>query len=379
MPRPRVLLAIDTATPYGRGVLAGIGLFARGAGWDLGMAEWVRGMAAGPPDFTGCDGAIGRFHYEDLVAHGRAAPVPVVNVSSAADVSTLPSVVVDDAAVGRLAGEYFVSRGIRHLAFYAARARRFSALRGAAFAAVAASAGGTCAELTPDAAPTLETRRELVAAWLRSLPRPLGLLAHNDFGALQILGVCRAVGIAVPDEVAVVGVDDDPTVCALASPPLSSVTLPLEQIGFRAAALLRDLMAGAPPPPGPILLAPLAVAGRASSDRLAIADPEVAAALRFIHARALSGIQVEDVLGAVPLSRSVLERRFRAMLGRAPAAEIRRLRIEHAQGLLAGSDQPIQAVARATGFRTARQFTTTFANETGMTPTVFRRRYRPTA
>jgi LacI family transcriptional regulator len=218
-----------------------------------------------------------------------------------------------------------------------------------------------------------------VARWLTLLHKPVGVLAPNDVWAYQLLEVCRQKALRVPDDVALVGVDNDDLLCGLARPPLTSVATPAERVGYEAAALLDRLMAspgradGAPPLPP---LPPLGVVARQSTDVLMVDDPAVAAAVRFIRERACTPIGVEDLLRAVPLPRRTLERRFRAALGRGPGEEIRRTRVERARYLLGASRSSMGEVARAAGFADAKHFCVAFRRHTGQSPSSYRREFR---
>jgi LacI family transcriptional regulator len=213
-----------------------------------------------------------------------------------------------------------------------------------------------------------------IARWLRSLPRPVGVMACYDLRGRQVLDACRRVGLAVPDEVAVVGVDNDELLCSLADPPLSSVQPDARRTGYEAAALLERLMAGAERPRGQaVLVEPLGVVTRRSTDVLAVEDADVSAALRFVRDHACGGIGVKDVLAAVPLSRRVLEARFRKLLGRSPHAEIARVQFDRVRHLLRETRLPLDEVARRAGFRNGEYLSTAFRRQFGVPPSAYRR------
>jgi LacI family transcriptional regulator len=222
----------------------------------------------------------------------------------------------------------------------------------------------------------LWTWNDALPRWLASLPRPVGVFASHDPQGVQVSEVCRLSDLRVPDDVAIVGVDDDDLLCELARPSLSSVALPSEQIGVQAAALLERLMAGKRPPRGPLQLPPCGVVVRQSSDILAIAEQDVAAAVRFIRQNGNRPIRVADVLEAVPVSRRGLERQFRTVLRRGIWEEIRRDHLERGKALLTGSELPMSEVARRAGFSDSRQLSVVFRQETGLTPTAYRRQFR---
>ena len=216
-----------------------------------------------------------------------------------------------------------------------------------------------------------------MAAWLAKLPRPIGIMACYDIKAQQLLDVCRELEIAVPEEIAVIGVDNDRLLCDLASPPLSSVAPNTQRTGYEAAELLDRMMAGETIASEAHLIAPLGVETRQSTDVLAIDDADVARAVRFIRQNFRSGINVADVLREVPLSRRILESRFRRTLGRTMHQEITRLRMAHVKRLLADTDLPLTEVAQSSGFEHVEYLSVAFKRETGSTPRDFRRKSRP--
>jgi LacI family transcriptional regulator len=213
-----------------------------------------------------------------------------------------------------------------------------------------------------------------IGRWLLSLPRPVGVMACYDIRARHVLDACRRVGLAVPDQVAVIGVDNDEFLCNLAEPPLSSVAPDTRRTGYEAAALLDRLMSGRERPRGQaIFVEPLGVVARRSTDVLAVGDPDVSAAVRFIREHACQGIAVKDLLARVPLSRRVLEGRFRKLLGRTPHEEIARIRFERVRQLLRETRLPLEEVARRSGFRNAEYLSTAYRREFGTAPSVYRK------
>ena len=180
----------------------------------------------------------------------------------------------------------------------------------------------------------IQEREDAIAGWLRSLPKPVGLMAYNDRCAYQVIAACGSRGIAVPDEVAVIGVDNDEVLCELSDPPLSSVDPNAQRIGYETAALLHRLILGDPPQKSPVLVQPLGVIARESTDAIAIADSQTAAAVRYIRRYACDGLQIKELLRNVEISRSTLERRFARYLGRSPRAEITRVQLRRVKELL---------------------------------------------
>ena len=202
------------------------------------------------------------------------------------------------------------------------------------------------------------------------------MMASNDGRALHVLQACRAEQMRVPEDVAIVGVDNDDVMCELANPPLTSVEQGARRIGFEAAALLDTMMTGQAPPRQSTAVPPEGLVARQSTDVLAIGDPDVAESLRLIRRRACEPLAVRDVLDAATVSRSTLEARFRAVLGRSIHGEIRRVQLEMAQRLLATTNMPLKEVARQSGFSSVQYFTVVFREATGVTPASARRTAR---
>jgi LacI family transcriptional regulator len=192
----------------------------------------------------------------------------------------------------------------------------------------------------------------------------------------RVLDACRRACISVPDEIAVIGTDNDEFLCNLSSPPLSSVDLNTEQVGYEAAALLARMMAGEPAPTQPVLLASRGVVPRTSTDILAIEDRELAGVIRFMRDHACDGLRLKELLHTTSLSRHTLERRLRAILGRSPKEEILRVQIQSAKDLLTVTDLPASAIAERCGFSDPCSFNRIFHAKVGLPPGAFRQKRR---
>ncbi len=198
----------------------------------------------------------------------------------------------------------------------------------------------------------------------------------NDAGARHVLEACRTIGARVPDDVAVIGVDNDETICDLTNPPLSSVEQGARRMGYEAAALLDKLMSRKKPSQLRFVVEPEGVVVRRSTDTLAIEDPDMASVVRFIRDHACDGISVYDVVRQVAISRSTLENRFKSVMGRTVHAEIERVRLERAKELIAQTVLPLKQVAAQAGFRYVQYMTKLFRMRLGQTPAEFRNRTR---
>jgi LacI family transcriptional regulator len=204
----------------------------------------------------------------------------------------------------------------------------------------------------------------------------VGIFATLDNVAADVLEACRHLEIKVPEEVCVLGVDNNESITQFTHPPLSSIALPGAKIGFEAARLLDRLMAGEPPPAQPLRLPPTGVVARQSTNLLAIADEDVLAAVRYIREHLQEQTAVADLLRVVSVNRRYLEFKFKKFLGRSPLQEIRRMRIERARQLLAETDLSMPAVAAKSGFANAERLANVFRQELGVTPTTYRRQFR---
>ena len=280
-----------------------------------------------------------------------------------------------------MAAEHLLNCGFSQLACYGdhrSRRHRWCEERIGGFRELARRSGVPCGVLRarrPTARNWTMLQREL-SAWLVSLPKPVGVLATTDLRARHVLQVCRSLGVRVPDDVAVIGVDNDEMLCELTSPPLTSIKQGHLQMGYEAAALLDRLMAGKKPSKRRWNIPPEQLVARQSTDVVACADPDLAEAVRFIRRHACDGISVETVLDAVEVSRSTLDRKFHVTMGRSIHAEIQRVQIDHAKQLLAGTDLLIKQIAKQCGFRYSEYLSTVFQRHTGQSPLAYRRGIR---
>jgi LacI family transcriptional regulator len=374
--RPQVALLVETSNAYARGLLQGIVHYIREhAPWSFHLMEQGRGDD--PPAWLAQwrgDGIIARIETPRIARANVRAGVPAVDVSAARLVPGLPWVETDDAQIARLAAEHLLERGFKHFGFCGDARFNWSAWREEHFCARVRAAGGTvsCYRPTAEAAGDLAAQAADLRRWLADLPKPVGIMAAYDSRGQQVLDACRGAGLAVPAEVAVIGVDNDELLCDLATPPLSSVIPNAHRAGYEAAALLDGLMAGRSVGAEARLIAPLGVAARQSTDVLAVDDRDVARAVQFIREHACDGINVADLLRAVPLSRRVLEQRFRRLLGRTPREEILQVRLARVRQLLSETDLPLYQIAERAGFEHAEYLSVVFKRETGQMPSAFR-------
>jgi LacI family transcriptional regulator len=376
--RPSVALLIETSNSYGRGLLQGVVAYLHEhRPWSIHLPEQGRGEA--PPSWLQQwrgDGVIARVENAGIARAVRRTGLPVVDVSAARLIEGIPWVETDDRAIAAAAFAHLFERGFRNLAFCGEPAFNWSKWRQERFLRLAADAGLSC-RVHPRAPrrqrPTWDQEQQDLMQWVRRLPRPVGVMAAYDIKAQELLDACRELRVDVPEEVAVIGVDNDELLCNLTEPPLSSVRPNTHRTGYEAAALLDRLMAGKKVPPVAHLIEPLGVVTRQSTDVLAIEDRDLAGAVRFIREHACEGIKVQDVLHAVPLSRRVLEKRYAKLMGRTPHKDILLQRIERAKQLLAATDLSMPAVSERAGFTHVEYLSVAFKKAVGVSPSVYRR------
>ncbi|MEQ9409574.1 MAG: XylR family transcriptional regulator [Fuerstiella sp.] len=380
--RKSVALLLETSNAYSRGLLDGIIAFVQQhRTWSVYLPEQERG--ATPPNWLRNwqgDGIIARIETEAIARAVRRTGLPVVDVSAARYVKGIPWVETDDGAIAELAAEHLLSRGFQNLAYCGDPDFNWSRWREQRFRELVHDAGARyfVHQSIPRLRPgySWNRDRQQLARWLKKLPQPVGIMACYDIKAQQLLAICRDEGIAVPEQVAVIGVDNDRRLCELCDPPLSSVIPNTVKAGFQAAEMLGHLMANRRPAAMKSLITPLGVETRQSTDVLAIDDPDIVSALQYIRQNAFSGINVHDVLRHVPLSRRVLESRFQQLLGRTPHAEILRLRIDRVKQLLVETDLSLAEIAGSAGFRHTEYLSVAFKRSEGETARDFRKRQR---
>jgi LacI family transcriptional regulator len=372
----KVALLIETSNAYARGLLSGIVSYIQEhQRWSIYLAEHRRGEHA--PSWLAQwkgDGVLARIENPSIAATLAKVRKPIVDMSSARLMPSLPWVETDDLAVARLAVEHLLERGFKHFAFIGDRAYNWSRWREQHFTRLIQEAGHDCEVYCFSAARNRNSEEmfEEIGARIAQWPKPIGVMAAYDVLGQQVLDACRRCSIQVPDEVAVIGVDNDEVFCALSDPPMSSVILNAHRTGYEAAAMLDRMMAGEKLKGERRLFEPLGIAARQSTDVLAIKDHNLVQAVRFIREHACSGINVKDVLRAVPQSRRVLESRFQQMIGRTPHDEIIRVQLNRVKLLLTESDLPLVVIAERTGFAHVEYLSVVFRKNEGIPPSRYR-------
>lgn len=379
-PRParrEVLLMIESSRESGRQFIAGVAEYAQHFGpWRFHWRpEGLRGLSQRQGHFP-CDGVILR-DVADLDAVVAAGAPAIVLGHARVPCSGAVFVGVDDEAVSRVVTKHMRQRGFRHFAFCGYQGVPWSEAREESFSRVLRQEGFevNCHRVPLDHGPDLPLPddRAALKQWLLQLPRPVALMSANDDLGGQLVELCKECQIRVPGDCAVVGVDNDPVVCGLSDPPLSSVNIQFRQAGYHAAATLDRLMNGLPPDAWSITASAGEIAERQSSNIIAVDDPVVAKALRFIHEQAHRPISVMDVARASGVSRRILELRFQQTLNRTVLQQYRAARASHIARLLSETTLSLAEIAEQCSFSQFSHLTRFFRDMHGQTPSAYRR------
>ena len=375
---PHVALLIETTRTYTRELLAGVRRYVSAHGpWSCFLE--LRALESGPPPWLKHwkgDGILTRTFTQEMADVVAATRLPAVELRATVLASNLPFVGVNNRLVGQMVADHFFDRGYKSCAVYSLHTERFFEERVENFISSVKARGGTCPllpETTSDRTADWEKGQARLVAWLTALPKPVGVFAANDQLGVRVLDACQRAGIPVPEEVAVVGAENEETLCTFASPPLTSVRFDGETVGYNAAELLARMMRGNTRPPRETLIPPKGIVVRASSDDFVINDRLVAHAARIIRENASTGINVDDVCSKLNASRSTLDRRMKAALNRTPKEEILRVRFREVERLLRETDLTIDAIAGQTGFAHSHYLQAAFKEAHGQTPGEFRR------
>lgn len=383
--RPTIALLVETSRAYGRELLRGVALYARTqADWSLLHQEMTLDSAM--PDWMKCsriNGVIARVDTH-TIAPLRKLNVPIVDVRCNRKFAGVPQVETDNRRVAELAFQHLWDRGFRRFAYCGFRFAAYSDARLKSFRELVRASGCPLSVYESKGKPrspltSLEQAGmfeiEPLSQWLAKLERPTGIFVCNDIRGQQVLNACQSVKIAVPDDLGIIGVDDDEAICLLCDPTLSSVRPDAERVGYRAAEILHQMLAGTLPLEEIEFVPPTAAVERLSTQVVAIEDPELARVCRFIRQHACDGINVNGVAKFTSLSRRQLERRFRYELGRTPHEQITATQIERVKQLLRETDMTLEQISVKAGYAHKESLSAVFRRETSVTPGEYRRNH----
>ncbi len=379
---PRVAIICDVSTGFGRDITRGATRFANlRREWEL-CTETVAGQAIDV--LPECDGAIVGFSDSDVLDLVSSRCKRVVYCPVTINIDKQPAVRMDDHAIGILGAEHLIGCGFRNFAFYGwPENGGFDQRRYEGFMSVLKPHGYRCSSCQfpwpPWSGRLTHNHHPQLLEWIESLPKPLGVMCVSDMQAHDLASACLTAGIHVPERIAIVGVDDDSLLCDAAWPPLSSVACDFKRMGYEAAKTLKRMLIGETLTREEqcIRLPPLGVTQRQSTDVVAVSQPDIADALRFIREHACDPCTVNDILRAVPVGRRWLEMQFNQLLGRSPHDEINRVRVDIAKRLLGQPDLSLEVIANMCGFSAVQSFNRTFQKAIGKTPAAYRRERQP--
>jgi LacI family transcriptional regulator len=380
--RKQVALLIETSNEYARGLLNGINAYLRDhSSWSVYLSEYSRNNT----DLTWLsqwygDGIIARIENEQTARYILQSGLPAIDLSASRIIPTLSCVETNDRSIAIMAAEHFLERGFKSFGFYGDSRFQWSTLRRAYYEEYLDSKGYTSLNFVTQEDSLHEQswhlNREKLIHWLKELPKPIGIMACYDIRGQQLLEACRHAGLAVPDEVSVIGVDNDVLLCELSDPPLSSIQTNALKTGYHAAELLDRMMSGEAIEAHIQLIEPINIQVRLSSDVLAVEDKLVSDTVRFIRNHAHEDIQVQDILDRLFISRRVLENRFQKALGRTPHDEILSVKLKLVKRLLVETKLNLASIAERAGFKHTEYMSVAFNRAVGIRPGQYREQHK---
>ncbi len=366
-PAKAIAVCIDTRDGAGRNRLHGVSRCVRALGWRMMLVRHSGKEAAREVARLKPGGIIAYVADPSLLSVARELSVPLVD-TALGELGVDMSVSVDNQAVGRLAAEHLIETGLKHFGYCGVTSRLASEQRRKGFARFLKPWHlHTFAQSVSEG----EAQLEPLMKWLGNLPKPAGLLVFDDKLGERVLTACRWAEISVPDQVAVLGIGDDELMCEVSWPTLSSIRLPTAHLGFEAASMLALAMSKKPVPELHRTIQPTGVVARGSTDIVAVEDPLVRSAVRFIRAEVASAIGASQVAQVVGVSTRTLDRRFQAVLNRTTHEEIVRVRMHKARSLLIDGAQPLAEVASRCGYASAAAFSRAFHQHCGQWPSEY--------
>jgi LacI family transcriptional regulator len=379
----RIALLLDTGITGVREILRGIRQYAsRKPNWILRNCPPRPHLIAQVRDWKP-HGIIAGIVLPKLARAILRTGIPAVDVAYYLPGLKVPSVDTDHTAVGRLAAEYFLERKFVHFGYFGSAAAVYARSQESAYRRRLDLAGFTVSSCYGELLSDLDSPRlwqkltQNTRRWLQRLPKPAAIFCCDDATARYLADICIQSGLRVPDDAALLGVGNDEMDCCLTEPALSSIATPVQRVGYEAAALLDRMISGERGPAGPLLLPPLEVVTRFSTDIVASDDEVVQAALRYIRQHAWENMRIAELVREIAVGRRQLERRFREVLGRSVLGEIQKVRVQRAKELLSDTDLPVTTIAARVGLASVRRLDVLFRQQAGMTPMAYRRQSRP--
>jgi LacI family transcriptional regulator len=380
---PKILLLVNFSEEYGRGLLNGIAKYSRlfgplnfcriplinGSKKDLkNVIAWAKSW--------GVNGIIAQIENERTLEKLLQLKIPIIAQDTKERFLEIPNITSLYKETGQMAATYFVEKGFTNFAFYGFDNMVWSRERCEGFSNKVKEYGFEVSiyqhqkEETP---PMWSYKESSLSDWLKALPKPIAIMTCDDNQGQHVTEACKAVGINVPEQVSVLGVDNDLSICNLSDPPLSSISLNTEKAGFETAQLLSKMIANKNHNFTDIYVEPLQIITRRSTDFLAVNDKEVSKALHFIYYNFKELISVDDVVNATALSRRVLEKRFQSVLKRSILDEINTLRIKQVKQLLTETDLSVTEISDFCGYTDIKNLSRYFRRHEGVSPLEYRK------
>lgn len=337
-----------------------------------GVLNWAKEWKA--------DGIIAQFYNADDVSIFKKNGIAVIAQDFKERFTEIPNITGDHSTAGRMGADYFIRKGFKNFAFYGYRNIVWSEERCEGFKKrLALTKGGyrLYEYQNDDFSELWYYNSEPLIHWLRSLPKPVALMACDDNQASQISQVCKQCGIKIPDDISLLGVDNDKAICTLSDPPLSSINQAVERGGYEAAALLERIIREPDGDYGDIVVQPTHIVTRQSTDIYSTSDKYIGVLLRHIHQNSNNKISIADLAGLVPLSRRLLESRFKDATGFPIHTYITNLRVEKFSQKLLETNDPINEIAAEVCFVDYKNLSRHFRKLKGCTPSTYRKIHSP--
>lgn len=372
----QIAVLVDIDDSWGRNIVQAISMYSRHANWQLLIAPRDSEGRLRIPSQWRPSGAIVSMRDQSLLLHVRHAAMPTVNVSGMfLDEKWAGQVTTDDVGRAKMAVDHLLNRRIEHFASYCPQIGRYSDGREQAFVNAVREAGGICHCYSEyngyNHMRWLEDRLN-VANWIQSLPKPVGIFAADPYPARQLVEICTAESHDIPEDVAILSGDEDDLLCESVTPSITSIELASHRIGTEAAEMLAEILKTGKVPSAIKYIQPLRVRLRRSTENRSVSDPAIASCVRLIWESAPDSIEVRDLVKHVCLSRRTLEQRFREILGRTPAEEIRRMRLEKSRQMIVSTSLSISSIAVTCGFSSGPYLSRIFRKYYGISPSELR-------
>ena len=378
----KVAIFVETSASYGRGILEGVAEYLKATqNWAVFLERTELSQCPkGWIESNDWDGILCRQTTPEIAELLFERGIPVVDLNGRYEIPSLTWVGSDHKAIGAMGAEHLRNCGIRRFAFCGFTNELWSRLRKEGFQRSVAEYGGVCHLLESpwSERPSDYWEKDIsrIRDWIQSLPKPIGIMAVNDVRALHLIEACNQLGVAIPEQVAVLGVDDERTLCDLALPRLSSILPDCQRIGFLAAELLDDIMSGSSQKVKRIALPPKKVIARPSTDTQSVDDPLVVKALKTMASKRGPQLSIDDIAIRLKVTRRTLEKRFEIALNRSLSESMRWESIKRIQKLLVDTDLTLDQIAKLTDYANSEGLKFMFKNNVGMSPGLYRSEIR---